>query len=300
MLPQEKQVVLLVDDTASTLKLLTNTLMGEYRVLVATNGFEALEIAFRRRPDLILLDIMLPDVDGYEVCQRLKAEPLTQEIPVVFITSMNQEVDEARGLKVGAIDYITKPFSPAIVQARVRNHMELKRYRDLLEKLSTTDGLTGIPNRRQFDQFLEREWRRAYRNQFNLSLIMMDIDFFKHYNDLYGHVAGDDCLRQVAQALNRTICRPADLVARYGGEEFVCVLPETDLPGAIWMAKQMQENVLALKIPHQSSHVADYVSLSLGAAGMIPEAGQSAISLIEQADIKLYEAKHNGRNLVRS
>lgn len=296
----ERQTILIVDDMPDNLKLLGQVLGKHYRMLCATYGGKGLEIAAVQKPDLILLDIMLPDMDGYEVCAQLKADPLTRSIPVIFITSMNQETDEARGLAIGAIDYITKPFSPAIVQARVHNHLELKRYHDFLENLSATDGLTGIPNRRQFDLFLDREWRRAIRNQSRISLILMDIDFFKAYNDHYGHLSGDDCLRQVARALAEGVQRPGDLMARYGGEEFACVLPETENEGAVCVAHKLQERVNALKVPHACSSVAAHITLSLGVATSAPEAGRMPTDLIQRADQLLYEAKQSGRNQVRS
>jgi diguanylate cyclase (GGDEF)-like protein len=293
-----KQTVLIVDDTPGNIKLLSAVLGHEQELLFATSSREALEIAWAQAPDLILLDVMMPEMDGYEVCARLKAEPRTRSTPVIFVTAMSGDEDEAKGLEVGAIDYIAKPFSPPIVRARVRNHLELKRYRDFLVNLSATDGLTGIPNRRQFDEFLEREWRRAVRNQTPLSLIMMDIDFFKGYNDHYGHLAGDDCLRQVAQALATGARRPADLVARYGGEEFVCVLPETEAGGALQVAHQLWDKVNGLHLPHARSAVADHITLSLGVATMTPGVNQLPAEIIEWADAQLYVAKHRGRNQV--
>jgi PleD family two-component response regulator len=217
----KKQSVLIVDDMVSNIEILSGVLGSEYDVLFATSGKDALDIAHDQTPDLILLDVVMPDMDGYEVCAKLKADEKTRDIPVIFVTAMDQEEDESKGLNAGVIDYITKPVRSSIVKARVRNHLELKRYRDLLKELSTVDGLTGIPNRRRFDEVLESEWRRARRNQTPLSLLLMDIDFFKAYNDHYGHVAGDDCLRQLAKGLAEIVRRPADLVARYGGEEFV-------------------------------------------------------------------------------
>jgi diguanylate cyclase (GGDEF)-like protein len=267
-------------------------------LLFATSSEEALQLAATHMPDLILLDVMMPEMNGYAVCARLKSDPTTRSIPVIFVTALEREEDEAKGLEVGAIDYITKPFNPAIVRARVRNHLELKRYRDFLENLATTDGLTGIPNRRQCDEFLLREWRRAIRKQTPLSLIMMDIDFFKDFNDHYGHLAGDDCLRQVAQTLAEGARRPADLVARYGGEEFVSVLPETNLEGARQVAEQLRDKINALQIPHARSPVAGYVTLSLGVATQTPTVGQQPQGIVELADARLYISKESGRNRV--
>jgi diguanylate cyclase (GGDEF)-like protein len=213
---------------------------------------------------------------------------------------MDQEEDEAKGLELGGIDYLTKPVRPAIVRARVRNHLELSHYRDFLEELSGTDGLTGIANRLRFDEFLMREWRRALRNRMPLSLILLDIDLFKAFNDHYGHLAGDDCLRQVAWVLTEGLRRPADLAARYGGKEFAGLLPETDAKGALWVASQILEKVSGLNIPHASSPVADHVTVSIGVATLIPVVGQSAMDLIWRADVLLQAAKQSGRNQVRS
>jgi diguanylate cyclase (GGDEF)-like protein len=221
-------------------------------------------------------------------------------IPVIFITAMDREEDETRGLEAGAMDYITKPISPPIVRARVRNHLELKRYHDILENLSVTDGLTGIANRRRFDQFLEREWRRAIRSRSPLSLIFMDIDLFKAFNDHYGHLAGDDCLRKLAQGLNEVIQRPADLLARYGGEEFACVLPETDTQGAIAVADKIRQKIDNLNITFTSPTSGDHITVSMGLATLIPLKAQSSADLIRLADELLYEAKKLGRNRVVS
>ena len=295
-----RQTILIVDDTPTNIEILSETLGNTYEVLFATNGRDALNIAFDQNPDLILLDVMMPEMDGYEVCTRLKQDPRTRGIPVIFVTALDQEGDETKGLGLGAIDYFTKPIQPPIVQARVRNHLELKRYRDFLENLSATDGLTGISNRRRLDEVFAIEWRRAKRNQTPLSLVLIDIDLFKTYNDHYGHLAGDDCLRQLARAMSQCVRRPSDLVARYGGEEFACLLPDTDADGALQVAKQMWANFNSMNIPHAYSPVADHVTLSLGVATMIPLAGQPLFDLIRCADELLYAAKRSGRNQIKS
>jgi diguanylate cyclase (GGDEF)-like protein len=297
-LDTKRHTVLVVDDTPATIETLFEALCREHEVLFATSGREAIEIALDHAPDLILLDVVMPDMDGYDVCAQLKANPRTQSIPVIFVTAMDQEEDEARGLSLGAIDYIFKPIRPAVVQARVRNHLELKRHRDLLENLSTTDGLTGIPNRRQFDTALDREWRRARRLRTPLALAILDIDLFKAYNDRYGHLAGDDCLRQVARTVASSLQRPADVAARYGGEEFACILPDTDVAGAVVIGAQILAAVTALSISHGASDVNDLVTLSCGAAAMVPGRTQPGAELIRRADLALYQAKHAGRNRV--
>ena len=295
-----RQTVLVVDDTPANIEILSEVLASAYEVLFATNGKDALNIALDQNPDLILLDVMMPEMDGYDVCTRLKQDARTRGIPVIFVTALDQEGDETKGLGLGAIDYFTKPIRPPIVQARVRNHLELKRYRDFLENLSATDGLTGISNRRRLDEVLAIEWRRAKRNQIPLSLILMDVDLFKTYNDHYGHLAGDDCLRQLSRAMAQCVRRPSDLVARYGGEEFACLMPETDADGALLVAKQMWANFNSMNIPHAFSPVADHVTLSLGVATVIPLVGQPLFDLIRCADEFLYAAKRNGRNQIKS
>lgn len=294
----EKQTVLAIDDMPANLKLLGEILAPEYRFLVATSGAQGLELAVSKQPDLILLDVMMPEMDGYEVCSQLKANPLTQSIPVIFITALKEETDEEKGLEIGAIDYVTKPFSPSIVRIRVRNHLELKKYRDLLENQAVTDGLTGVANRRQFDKWLDREWRLSIRRQSPISLILGDIDCFKLFNDHYGHPEGDECLRAVAKALNSGLRRPSELLARYGGEEFACILPETDLPGAVHFANNLLDHVRAIKMPHEKSLVTDIVTMSLGVATLSPVLGDGPDPLIQAADEMLYAAKKAGRNQV--
>ena len=296
---KSRHVILIVDDEPLNIELLGQTLSDSAEIIFATRGEEALAIALEQLPDLILLDVLLPDLDGYEVCRRLKAEPKTKSIPVIFVTAMDQEADEARGLEAGAIDYITKPIRPPIVRARVSNHLELKLYRDMLETLSSIDGLTGIANRRRFDEALDREWRRAQRLCAPISLIMMDIDRFKEFNDNYGHVAGDSCLRRLARVFAESMKRPADLVARYGGEEFACILPDTSGEGAEWLASSLRQRVSGLAIPHAFSPAADHVTISAGAATIFPAPDQDAQELILHADQALYAAKADGRNRIK-
>lgn len=186
------------------------------------------------------------------------------------------------------------------MRARIRNHLEMKRTRDLLENIGLLDGLTGISNRRRYDRYLDEEWRRAFRSGTMLSLLMIDIDYFKQFNDTYGHIAGDECLKKVARALSSVLKRPSDLAARYGGEEFVCILPETDIAGALSVAEELRNNVEALKIPHEHSKVAPFTTVSIGVASMTPSSGVSPIALAEEADAALFAAKAGGRNRVRS
>ena len=289
--------ILVVDDSPENLQVMAAVLKEHYKVRVAINGERALALATAPEPpDLILLDVMMPGMDGYEVCSRLKSNPATAGIPVLFVSSCDEEEDEARGLSVGAIDYIIKPIRPSIVQARVRNHIELKRSRDLLQRLTMQDHLTGISNRRRFDDSLHAEWQRAARTQTPVSLIAIDIDHFKAYNDHYGHPGGDQCLIKVARALAACVTRPTDLVARCGGEEFGCLLPSTDNTGASRLAEQMRAAIEALGLEHAQSPTHRHVTISLGVSTALPQADEPAQALVDMADAALYEAKGAGRN----
>lgn len=294
------QNILIVDDTRLNIKIMTDILSEDYNIFYATSGKEAIEIAMSQNIDLILLDIIMPEMDGYEVCKRLKNDQQTQRIPLIFITAMTNIEDETKGLEMGAIDYIFKPVSAPILKARVKNHLELKKYRDILEKQSFIDGLTGIANRRYFDEVFEKEWRRALRIGEKLSVVFIDIDFFKKYNDYYGHLTGDDCLRQVGRSLKSSLQRAGDLVARYGGEEFVIVLPGTSQADAIQVGEKVRKDIEDLKVAHASSDVSKYITVSVGTATVIPEKNMIPASLVEQADKALYQAKKNGRNRVVS
>jgi diguanylate cyclase (GGDEF)-like protein len=295
---ETRATVLIVDDQPTNIHALASLLKADYRILTATRGEKALELAqAEQAPDLILLDIVMPDMDGYETCRRLKDNETTRSIPVIFVTALDHDKDEEQGLNLGASDYISKPFNPAIVRARVRNQVNLKLKTDMLEKISLQDGLTEIPNRRYFDQKLAEEWARFSRNDQSLALLMIDIDQFKPFNDRYGHGAGDECLRRVAQALRRVPTRATDLVARYGGEEFVVLLPETDTRGAQHVAEAMLEAVRSLEVTHDYSDVAPHVTISMGGAIQSKQHPKpSAEDLKKAADTALYQAKANGRN----
>ena len=290
--------ILVVDDVPSNIQVLAQILRPEFSVTFALSGEEALHLAATSLPDLILLDVMMPDMDGFEVCRRLKDDPTLKDIPVIFVTAMNEAIDETRGLEAGAIDYVTKPAHPAIVRQRIRNHLQLKRQRDLLRQMAFIDGLTGLANRRRFDEAFEAEWRRALRTHHPISLVLGDIDHFKGYNDHYGHVAGDEALRSVARTFADRMKRSGDVAARYGGEEMICILPDTDLAGAIRVAEQIQADLATLAIPHLASSVSDVVTLSLGVSCGIPAPDNSRSALLALADQRLYEAKNAGRNRI--
>ncbi|MBL6986810.1 MAG: diguanylate cyclase [Methylobacter sp.] len=293
-------VILVVDDDPLNVKLLIGILESAYEVLFALDGPKAVELAVQEQPDLILLDVLMPGQNGYQTCRQLKAKTDTRDIPVIFISSLSDHEDEAKGLNCGAIDYISKPVNAAIVKSRIGNHLELKHARDLLKQQATIDQLTGIANRRRFDEFLLQEWRTMQREAKPLSAIMIDIDYFKPFNDHYGHAAGDACLSKVAKIMNQVISRPSDLLARYGGEEFVCVLPNTDRDGVEHIAENLRDAVQALAEPHNKSAVAHVVTVSLGCATTIPTSDQLLSNFINSADHALYRAKERGRNCVMS
>jgi diguanylate cyclase (GGDEF)-like protein len=295
----QQQTILIVDDAKENINVLAELLRPDFRIRAATSGERALEIAFSDNPpDLILLDIMMPGIDGYEVCKRLKECTQTKSITIIFVSGKVSEEDIIYGFNLGAVDYITKPFSAVIVKARVGMHAELKRYRDYLENISYLDGLTGISNRRKFDEYLHTTWNMAIRVTMPVSMILLDIDLFKEYNDTYGHQEGDTCLIQIAQTLSRAIVRKTDLLARYGGEEFVCILPNTDIDNAYIMAEKLRLSVMDLKIPHSCSTADRIVTISAGVASEYPAKNLSFTSLIKSADDALYRSKATGRNRV--
>jgi diguanylate cyclase (GGDEF)-like protein len=286
---------LIVDDQPANIHVLAQALRDEYVLYFATSGDDALERAARGEVDLVLLDVQMPGLDGFEVCRRLKADERTRGLPVIFVTTLSDVAEETRGFDVGGVDYITKPISPPVVRARVRTHLELKDARDRLEQLASVDALTGVANRRRFDACLEHEWRRAVRGRQWLSLVLLDVDYFKRYNDHYGHARGDACLAAVARTLSAACRRPADLVARYGGEEFALVLPQTEPEGARALVRTVLEYMRELALEHADSPCAPYVTLSAGAASLIPAERDVAAEALKQADWLLYEAKEGGR-----
>jgi diguanylate cyclase (GGDEF)-like protein len=287
--------ILIADDQPTNIRVLYELFRDQCDVFMATSGAQTIQICRAELPDLILLDVVMDDIDGHEVCRRLKADPLTSAIPIIFVTSQNQEADEVIALGLGAVDFITKPINPVIVRARVRTHLTLKLQGDLLRASALLDGLTGVANRRKFDEDVQTDWRQCLRETAPLSLILIDIDYFKLYNDRYGHQAGDNCLKLVARALSETLRRPYDKLARYGGEEFACLLPKTKLAGASAMAERMQARVSELRVEHLGSDVDQVVTISLGVASMVPTPSETPELLLKAADQQLYEAKRTGR-----
>ena len=305
--------ILLVDDDPIVIQVLGKALAELGRLRFAMNGEQALNLCRQSVPDLVLLDAEMPGMSGFEVLQTMKADPALAHVPVVFVTSHSQQAMEERGLALGAVDFIAKPIRPAIVVARARTQLRLKQAIDRLQRLASTDGLTGVANRRILDEALDREWRRSRRGAHPLSLLMLDIDHFKLYNDSCGHLMGDRCLVAVAQSLQGCARRPSDLVARYGGEEFAVLLPDTDAAGAQYLAGQVLERLHALAIEHPAT-VSKVVSASVGVATVDADspgwgqpsseeeiteiAGMSrgSLRMLAVADQALYQAKLTGRN----
>lgn len=297
--PQDSRMLMIVDESPENIRALSGLLEDDFQVVSASNAEQALKFAgAAEKPDLILLDIMGPSRQGFEVCRLLKRNQRTAPIPVIFMASRWDEEDEIMGLSLGAVDFILKPFHMPLVKTRINTHLSLKRKTELLEQLAHMDGLTHIPNRRRFDIALEQEWRRAVREEGTLALLMIDLDEFKPYNDHYGHGAGDECLRMVAGKLASSVRRPSDMVARYGGEEFAVLLPGNNQEGAMLVARRMWQAVERLSIPHAVSSVADHVTISLGSAYVQPKRGEDPTQLIDLADRNLYQAKSRGKNCV--
>lgn len=292
---QRRPRLLVVDDQPVNVQTLYRVFAEDHQVFMATGGEQALVQAVARLPDLVLLDVEMPDLDGYEVCRCLKAHEATRDIPVIFVTAHQDEDSETKGLDAGAVDFITKPINPRIVRARVRTHLTLKRQGDLMRQWVYVDGLTGVCNRRHFDERLATEYARAVRQGDALSLVMIDVDFFKRFNDHYGHQAGDDALRRVAEAVRSGLKRPGDLLARYGGEEFVCLLPDTDRDGAMSLAAQFGDQVRAMEIENVNAD-SGRLTISLGVATKPPDVVGGAAALLRAADAELYVAKAAGRD----
>jgi len=311
--------VLLVDDQTIVGEALRRMLAGEADIVLhyCSDPTRAMSDALEFQPTVILQDLVMPEIDGLVLLRFFRANPVTKNTPIVVLSSKEDPKIKSDAFKLGATDYLVKFPDQIEVVARIRAHsrtylaqqqrdeayrvlhemqLELENKNAELQRLSCLDGLTGIGNRRRFDEYLEGEWLRAARNGRALSLIMIDIDHFKAYNDNYGHQGGDECLRKVARTLDAGLKRPADVAARYGGEEFAIVMPDTDLEGAASIAEQLRASVDLLGLPHASSKTSDHVTISLGVSSAIPGAGRDAASLIKMADAALYEAKESGRN----
>lgn len=298
--PEERSLILIIDDNIDSIRLLAGMLKGQARILFATSGEAGLQIARQRRPQLILLDVEMPGMDGYETCRRLKTDSETASCTVIFITAHANMESEVRGLEAGALDFIAKPLNPPVVAARVRTHLKLRHDAELLAQLAQHDGLTGLFNRRYFDDQVAKEFARHRRQQQAMALAFVDIDHFKRYNDLYGHQEGDICLQAVARAIDESTRRPGEIAARYGGEEFVVILPHTTPEEAQKYGEHLCERIIQLNLPHTDSSATDKVSISVGVASLVPGESDTPHKLIAQADQALYEAKTAGRNCART
>ncbi len=297
-------LILIADDDKTTRMGLRQAMEQEgYEVVEAIDGESCVAIFSRLQPDVVLLDAIMPLMDGFACCKRIQQLQNPTRTPVLIITGLEDQDSVDQAFASGAVDYITKPIHWAVLRQRVRRLIQQVRlYQQLeqanfeLQRLATVDGLTQVANRRRFDEYLDDEWQRMMREQLPLSLILCDIDFFKSYNDTYGHQAGDDCLRQVAQIIQKAAKRAIDLPARYGGEEFAVILPNTDQDGAIQVAQDIQMGIKGLEVAHIHSQVTPIVTVSLGVVTTIPSQVSSPEKLIMAADKALYQAKAEGRD----
>ncbi|MFZ4535548.1 diguanylate cyclase [Propionivibrio sp.] len=304
---------LVIEDSKTSLKLLCDYVRKiGISPIPAETGAAGVDLFLKERPDLILLDIIMPDLDGYEVARQIRQlEAPGDWTPIIFLSSLNKDEDIETGIAAGGDDFLHKPISEIVLSAKIRAMQRIIQMRQSLliltrkldaanlelKRVNSLDGLTGIANRRHFDEVLSREWRRAMRQGDELSILMCDIDFFKLYNDTYGHQSGDECLRKVAQTLASTMDRGGDLLARYGGEEFVAVLPGTTLNGATFVAEQMRQAISQLNISHPGTPLA-HVTASFGVASAVAMPETDPQDIVGAADLALYKAKHGGRNRV--
>lgn len=293
----KKQRILIVDDERTNIMALAQILKPRYEILAAKDGISALKVAEDQVPDLILLDVLMEDMDGFEVLVKLKDSDTTRGIPVIFITGLDNIHDEEKGFFLGAVDYITKPFHDSIVNARVKTHLQMAEYIRTIERRGMVDALTNISNRRGFDEHLDAEWGRARREQTSVSLLMLDVDRFKRYNDKYGHPQGDVLLQNIAKIITRSLRRSSDFAARWGGEEFTVLLPNTQLAGAMDVAEKIRTDVENAIIPNADG-TGTNITVSIGACSLIPTIGSTSTELVSGADKALYNAKNGGRNRV--
>jgi len=305
--------ILLVDDDPGAIQLMARMLSTLGRLRFATSGAAALKLVQESPPDLILLDAEMPGMSGFDVCRAMQADPTLAHVPVIFVTSHSDAQSEVAGFELGAADFISKPISEPLVMARVKTQLRIKRLTDELRRLSTVDALTGVANRRQFDDSLAAEWQRARRSGDALCLLIVDVDHFKRFNDHYGHPAGDAALCAVAQALTGSTQRSNDVVSRFGGEEFALLLPCTTREGGRHVARNVVQAVAALHMPHEASPTARCVTVSVGMSCYdedspcwIPASPDSRVmgsdqqrrsekDLLKAADEALYAAKAAGR-----
>ena len=321
---KSKNDILIVDDRPENLLVLQSLLEDmDCNIIKATSGNEALGLMLGYNFALVLLDVQMPEMDGFETAELMRGSERTRYIPIIFVTAIsNEQKCIFKGYEVGAVDYLFKPIEPVILKSKVKVFLKLHEQKKMLEEqaellklkikeltelkdanfrlenLSLCDGLTGIPNRRHFDQYIEMSWKNSIRANKPLSLIIADIDFFKEFNDNYGHLKGDECLIKVAKTMASKIKRPMDFLARYGGEEFTFVLPETDAQGAIVIAEEIRKSIEEISLVHEYSLVSKYVTISLGVATIYPKTIDILEKFIDSADKALYSAKQSGRNRI--
>ena len=289
--------VLIIDDQEAIISSLVKILKPEYRIYSELNGKDGIEAAEKHLPDVILLDVLMTDMDGYDVIDLLKRSETTKNIPVIFITSLTGDDNEAKGLALGAADYITKPFTPGIVTLRIRNQIKLVDQLRTIEKLSMMDQLTDLPNRRNFEERISSEWGRSSRERTHISLLMIDLDNFKSYNDRFGHQQGDVALQSMTKVFTDVLRRPGDFAARWGGEEFIVLLPNTDLFGALEIAEHIRSSAENMDVSC-TDEAASKITVSIGVNMREQGQGGSISDFISKADEALYNAKHKGRNRI--
>lgn len=286
--------ILIVDDQPINIELLKGILEDDYRIMTADSGLKALQCCQEMMPDLVILDVVMPELDGLQTCHILKADLNTSNIPIIFVTAVTEQHEENACWDAGGIDFLNKPVNPLTLHHRVKAQLTIKLQSDLLRAQAYMDGLTHIYNRRYFDDYYAKQQVHAKRSGEALCILLIDIDFFKQYNDHFGHLQGDICLKRVASILKATLCRPLDIVARYGGEEFVCILPATDIHGASVVAEKLLVAVQQLDMPHPASEH-NVLTISIG-VGCYKKAIENADTLMQLADKNLYMAKTAGRN----
>lgn len=289
--------ILLIDDSPVQAEFLRSILMEDYQITVCHTAADGLEAAKAGGFSLILLDVIMPDMDGFSVLRELQETAITKYVPVILITSLSDVQNEERGLTMGAVDYIAKPFSPIIVRARVNTHIKLYHYQSHFRKQAMVDDLTGIANRRRYEGDSLVRWREAISLKMPFSICIFDIDKFKLYNDTYGHPAGDKVIAAVAKAAASRFHRATDLVARYGGEEFVVLILGNDAKSAFSVMQEVRKAVEDLRIP-ANSPVSPWVTVSAGGVTLVPKMTDSYETYLKIADTMLYDAKNAGRNMV--
>lgn len=291
-----KPLILIVDDNPDVIKMLSHILLGLADVVFALDGESGIEIAIRQQPTLVLLDVNMPGQNGYEVCKSLKTNPITKDTSIIFVTAETSMDAEVRALEAGAVDFISKPLNPPVVAARVSTHLTLRQSAISLELLVNQDTLTGIYNRRYFDHQFEKEYGRHLRQKLSLSVVIMDIDHFKDYNDKFGHLEGDKCLINVASAIDAVTRRPGEVFARYGGEEFIAILPYVADIDLKKYCQQVCSVVRGLKFGSDNQTNCEKITISVGACSGIPNNDLGATEFVRRADLALYEAKTDGRD----